>query len=201
VAASLRSSNSCWALVPLSQAGQRTERTLDSQLQAASNGVYRSAFRSSLRVSPASLTRWGAHADFSIPGFLAALILLFPESPRWLIDHGKTEEGLKTLARLHAHGDTSDPWVRAEFDQIQDMITYEHENEAKSYVELFTNKSSFRRLFLAVSMQASVQMTGVSAIQYYRSASDVLSIVGRLLTFFCPVPPSSLRSALPPTTR
>lgn len=47
------------------------------------------------------------------------------------------------------------------------MITFEHEHEAKSIVELFTNKSSFRRLFLAVSIQASIQMTGVSAIQYY----------------------------------
>ena len=45
------------------------------------------------------------------------------------------------------------------------MITFEHEHEAKSYVELFKNKSSFRRLFLAMSIQASVQMTGVSAIQ------------------------------------
>jgi len=47
------------------------------------------------------------------------------------------------------------------------MITFEHEHEAKSIVELFTNKSSFRRLFLACSIQASIQMTGVSAIQYY----------------------------------
>ncbi|KAI5371027.1 putative major facilitator, sugar transporter, major facilitator superfamily [Septoria linicola] len=100
-------------------------------------------------------------------GFLAALIMFFPESPRWLIDHGKPERGLKTLAKLHAHGNENDTWVRAEFDQIQDMITFEKENEAKSYIELFTNKSSFRRLLLAVSIQASVQMTGVSAIQYY----------------------------------
>ena len=29
---------------------------------------------------------------------LAGLILLFPESPRWLIAHGKSEQGLRTLA-------------------------------------------------------------------------------------------------------
>ncbi|KAF1954344.1 general substrate transporter [Byssothecium circinans] len=98
---------------------------------------------------------------------LAALILLFPESPRWLIDHGRTEEGLRTLAQLHAHGDINDAWVRAEFDQIQDAITFEHEHEARSVMEIFTDKSCFRRLFLACAIQASVQMTGVSAIQYY----------------------------------
>lgn len=57
--------------------------------------------------------------------------------------------------------------MRAEFDQIQDTITFEHEHEAKSYIELFRTKSSFRRLFLACAIQASIQMTGVSAIQYY----------------------------------
>tara|TARA_R110002003_G_scaffold45_1_gene3441 strand:- start:11362 stop:12306 length:945 start_codon:yes stop_codon:yes gene_type:complete len=99
--------------------------------------------------------------------FLAALILLFPESPRWLIDHGRVEDGLRTLAQLHAHGNENDPWVQAEFQQIQDMLTFEHEHEAKSYSELFKDRSCFRRLFLACALQASVQMTGVSAIQYY----------------------------------
>jgi MFS family permease len=57
--------------------------------------------------------------------------------------------------------------VRAEYDQIRDSIEHEHENAAKSYMELFKNKSSFRRLVLVCAIQASVQMTGVSAIQYY----------------------------------
>ncbi|KAK3704158.1 hypothetical protein LTR37_013998 [Vermiconidia calcicola] len=109
-------------------------------------------------------------------GILAALILLFPESPRWLIDHGRAQDGLRTLAKLHAHGDENDPWVRAEFEQIQDTITFEHEHEAKSYTELFTNKSSFRRLFLACSIQASIQMTGVSAIQYF--SPDIFAQIG-----------------------
>lgn len=102
--------------------------------------------------------------------FLGALIFFFPESPRWLIDHGRVEEGLQTLARLHANGNTDDAWVRAEFDQIQESISVEHDAAAKSYKELFTDKSSFRRLGLACAIQASIQMTGVSAIQYYSVA-------------------------------
>ena len=132
--------------------------------------------------------------------FLGALIFLFPESPRWLIDHNRAGEGLQVLARLHSHGDTGDVWVRAEYEQIQESITFEHEHEAKSYVELFKNRSSFRRLFLTAAIQASVQMTGVSAIQYYSvtiygqigiSGSDTLkyqainNIIALIAEFLC----------------
>lgn len=131
---------------------------------------------------------------------LALLILLFPESPRWLIDHGKEQEGLKTLATLHANGNENDPWVRAEYSQIQAAIAYEHEHEAKGYRDLFTDHSSFRRLLLVTALQASVQMTGVSAIQYftpeiyatlnigttsslkYQAISNVLSVLAQLCT-------------------
>jgi len=64
----------------------------------------------------------------------------------------------------------------AEFEAIQEAATFDKENEAKSYRELFTNKTSFRRLFLACSLQASVQMTGVSAIQYY--SVEIFSQIG-----------------------
>lgn len=71
---------------------------------------------------------------------LAALILSFPESPRWLIDHGHSELGLRTLARLHSNGNVEDAWVKAEFSQIEEAITFDREHEAKSYMELFRTR-------------------------------------------------------------
>jgi MFS family permease len=107
---------------------------------------------------------------------------------------------LKTLAQLHSGGNEDDIWVQSEYDQIQAAITLEHDHAATGYKELFTSESSFRRLLLTTALQASVQMTGVSAIQYfspeiyktinigttdalkYQGISNVLSILAQLCT-------------------
>ncbi|RDW63630.1 hypothetical protein BP6252_11175 [Coleophoma cylindrospora] len=101
---------------------------------------------------------------------LLACIYLFPESPRWLIDHDRPEEGLRTLAKLHANGDVHDAYVQAEHEVILAQIADEHENAAKTYGELFKNRSNTRRIVIACACQASSQMTGVSAIQYFSPA-------------------------------
>ncbi|KAJ5460569.1 uncharacterized protein N7458_002121 [Penicillium daleae] len=100
-------------------------------------------------------------------GILGALILLFPESPRWLMDHDRHQEALQTLAKLHSNNDLNDTWVLAEYEQIKRTIQDEKENGASSLYELFKDPASFRRLVLVTAIQASVQMTGVSAIQYF----------------------------------
>jgi MFS family permease len=97
----------------------------------------------------ASWVGWGCFRNYSdnrqwriplgiqiIPAvLLATLIFVFPESPRWLMDKGKQEECLKTLARLHSNGNVDDAWVRAEMEQIQESIADEHANK-KSYFEI-----------------------------------------------------------------
>uniref|UniRef100_A0A060T9X3 ARAD1D18194p n=1 Tax=Blastobotrys adeninivorans TaxID=409370 RepID=A0A060T9X3_BLAAD len=100
-------------------------------------------------------------------GILGLLIFFFPESPRWLIKKGRVESGLKTLARLHANDDVEDPFVRVQFEQIIEEVELEKEQAAHSWVQLFRNKNNFRRILICTSIQASVQMTGVSAIQYF----------------------------------
>lgn len=101
---------------------------------------------------------------------LAACIWLLPESPRWLIDHDRADEGLRNLAKLHANGNLDDAYVQAEYEIIKGQISDEHEHAAKTYKELFKNRTNTRRILLACACQASTQMTGVSAIQYFSPA-------------------------------
>lgn len=68
---------------------------------------------------------------------LAALILLFPESPRWLIDHNRADEGLVNLAKLHSNGDVNDSWVRAEFAQIQVSLIIRKYYKTKNNTDAF----------------------------------------------------------------
>ncbi|TFK46300.1 general substrate transporter [Heliocybe sulcata] len=98
---------------------------------------------------------------------LALFILLLPESPRWLAMKGRNTEVLQVLARLHAHGDPTDPFVIAEYREIIDQVSLEKQLTQNAWSQLFLNPSNLRRLLLGVALQFSVQMTGVSCIQYY----------------------------------
>jgi len=74
---------------------------------------------------------------------------------------------LKTLAKLHAHGDINDPYVLAEYELIQAQIAEEHSHKKVTYLDLFSSWPNLRRTILVMAIQASCQMTGVSAIQYF----------------------------------
>ncbi|KAF7341562.1 MFS domain-containing protein [Mycena sanguinolenta] len=98
---------------------------------------------------------------------LISFMLLLPESPRWLAEKGRMTEARATLARLHANGDIDDPFVISQIKDIEADIAKSQDVGEASWSELFTVSSNFRRLSLGYILQFSVQMTGVSAIQYY----------------------------------
>ncbi|BGP11834.1 hypothetical protein JCM10049v2_007754 [Rhodotorula toruloides] len=108
---------------------------------------------------------------------LATLItmLFAPESPRWLMEAGRVEEGRQVLARLHGQA-----FADAATIEIQEAIAIEHAAQrGKGYAECFANNDQcFRyRTFLAIGVNAAQQLTGINMATYY-SANILIDSVG-----------------------
>ncbi|KAG7445625.1 general substrate transporter [Guyanagaster necrorhizus] len=100
-----------------------------------------------------------------IGAILAAGSLVLPESPRWLIDTDKDDEGLRVLADLHG-GDLDNVVARAEYREIKDKVIMERQSgEARTYAMMW--KKYKRRVLLAMSSQAFAQLNGINVISYY----------------------------------
>ncbi|KAI0715306.1 general substrate transporter [Earliella scabrosa] len=113
-----------------------------------------------------------------IGAFLAAGSLVMPESPRWLIDVDRDEEGMQVIADLHG-GDPDDIVAKAEFQEIKDRVTFERESgEGRTYANMW--KRYKRRVLLAMSSQAFAQLNGINVISYYApSVFEEAGWVGR----------------------
>lgn len=78
----------------------------------------------------------------------------------------RSSEALTILADLHGGGDTNTPLVQLEFAEIQEQVTFDREQGAKSYLDLF-KPGIFRRIVLGCSLQMWSQLTGMNIMMYY----------------------------------
>lgn len=105
-----------------------------------------------------------------IPAAMVGVHIFFrPESPRWLVRHEKDEQALKVLARLHAHGDTDNSFVKAELSEIQIAVEFEKGQSTPSYFQLLFTKKYRRRTALGMGAQFLQQISGINIILYYAS--------------------------------
>ncbi|KIY70281.1 general substrate transporter [Cylindrobasidium torrendii FP15055 ss-10] len=97
---------------------------------------------------------------------LSSGMVFFPESPRWLFDHGREEEALQVLADLHGNGDTKNELVRLEYEEIREQVLFERTEGAKSYLDL-VKPGMPRRVFLGCALQMWSQLSGMNVMMYY----------------------------------
>ncbi|KAJ1797349.1 hypothetical protein LPJ59_003200 [Coemansia sp. RSA 2399] len=93
-------------------------------------------------------------------------MIFLPYSPRWLVDHDRFDEAQQVLARLRAGGDTNDPEVHQELEDIKEAVRIERETAVRSYLELLRFPIR-RRVILGVVIQALQQLTGINVIMYF----------------------------------
>ncbi|RAK88929.1 sugar transporter [Aspergillus costaricaensis CBS 115574] len=103
--------------------------------------------------------------------FFGILIIVgmtyLPDSPRYLIAHGKVEEGTRVLAAL-ADAEIDDPHVQLEKQLTLDSIRASGSSKAK-FRDLLTGGPSqhFRRMIVGSSSQFFQQISGCNAVIYY----------------------------------
>lgn len=99
----------------------------------------------------------------AVPGifgvvFFFLLILKFPESPRWLLAHGKKEEAVNVLTNIGGR-----KLVEAELPEMEKALHAEQKKEKMLFSDLFKGKTG-KIVLIGTLLAVLQQITGINAV-------------------------------------
>ncbi|TVY56090.1 Lactose permease [Lachnellula cervina] len=113
----------------------------------------------------------------AIPILVVGIAIAAPESPRFLIARGRTEEARAILVKYHAGGDENSALVAFEVAEIESALRLEKEfHEQASYMDMLRTKGNRHRTFVGLTLGIFAQWNGVGIVSYY--LVSVLKTVG-----------------------
>ncbi|KIJ64328.1 hypothetical protein HYDPIDRAFT_175665 [Hydnomerulius pinastri MD-312] len=111
----------------------------------------------------------GFQAVFAL--LLLLQVTILPDSPRWLIAHGRKQEGARILAQLEARESPDHPDVVEKLKEIEVSLEQESAGGPFRYVELIQGGplGNFRRMCLCAGVNIMQQFTGYLAPVVYQN--------------------------------
>ncbi|KAK1222994.1 hypothetical protein PQX77_014140 [Marasmius sp. AFHP31] len=104
------------------------------------------------------------------PGIVLILGLQFvlPDSPRWLIQHGRDDDARRAFERImRSEEKEGEEALKREFEDMREQILYEKSTEVTSLKEAWQKYR--KRVAVAVFVQTMTSLTGVNVINYYQT--------------------------------
>ncbi|KAI9314250.1 general substrate transporter [Dichotomocladium elegans] len=114
-------------------------------------------------------SNWSWRAPYVMQCLMASVfgvcLVPMPFSPRWLVDHGRTEEARSSLVLLRGVP-ANHPIVADELQAIVDEIDFERSLGKRTYRELFEAQNR-KQLVSASFIAVATAFTGIVSIWYY----------------------------------
>ncbi|KIK67737.1 hypothetical protein GYMLUDRAFT_154952 [Collybiopsis luxurians FD-317 M1] len=108
-------------------------------------------------------TSWRAPLAIQIvpAGILCTFVWFLPESPRWYVSAGRTDEAAKVLAKYHGNGDVNAPLVKLELKEFEESIKLDASDKRWwDYSELVNTHNARYRTLMMIMMGFFGQWSG-----------------------------------------